>query len=121
VSPPASGSVEVVTGRQDPVAVERLLRALPDWFGIEESVQQYVEDSRTKPTYLAVDRTSSDVLGVLVVTAHSAQSAEIHVMAVTPDHHRQGIGRILVTAFETDMAAAGVRVLQVEDSGTVAI
>ena len=117
VCPPVSDSVKVVTGRQDPSAVERLLRALPDWFGIEESLQQYVDDSRSKPTYLAVDGTSGNVLGVLVVTMHSAQSAEIHVMAVAPDQHRQGIGRMLVTAYETDMAAAGVQVLQVKTQG----
>jgi ribosomal protein S18 acetylase RimI-like enzyme len=109
--------VDVVKGRQDPAAIERLLRALPDWFGIEESVQEYVEDARTKPTYLAVDVSSGEVLGVLVVTSHNPQSAEVHLLAVAPDHHRQGIGRTLVTAFEADMAAAGVRVLQVKTQG----
>ena len=113
----ASGSVEIVSGRQDPHAVEHLLRALPDWFGIQESVQEYVEDARAKPTYLAVDDSSGDVLGALVATAHNPLSAEIHLLAVAPDHHRQGIGRALVMAFETDMAAAGVRVLQVKTQG----
>jgi ribosomal protein S18 acetylase RimI-like enzyme len=112
-----SGPVEIVTGRQDPEVVERLLRSLPDWFGIEESLQAYVADSRTKPTYLAVNQKSGDVLGALLVTTHSAESAEIHLLAVSPDHHRRGIGRALVAAFETDMTAAGVRLLQVKTLG----
>ncbi len=112
-----SGKVEVVAGRQDPVAVERLLRSLPDWFGIEESLQGYVEDARTKRTYLAVDSASGEVLGALLETTHSAESAEIHLLAVSPNHHRQGIGRALVAAFEADMVAAGARVLQVKTLG----
>lgn len=106
-----------MTGRQEPDAVERLLRSLPDWFGIEESLREYVEDARTKPTYLAVETRSGEVVGALLVTMHNPESAEIHLLAVSPDHHRQGIGRVLVTAFETEMAAAGVRVLQVKTLG----
>jgi len=64
-----------------------------------------------------VSSDSGEVLGVLLVTMHSADSAEIHLLAVAPDHHRQGIGRILVTAFEADMAAAEARVLQVKTLG----
>lgn len=112
-----SGPVVIVTGRQDANAVESLLRSLPDWFGIEESLQAYVEDARTKPTYLAVNQKSGDVLGALLVTTHNPASAEIHLLAVSPDHHRRGIGRALVRGFETDMAAAGTRLLQVKTLG----
>ncbi len=117
MDPNGSGMVEVVVGRHDPDAVERLLRSLPDWFGIEESLQSYVEDARAKPTYLAVSSRSGEVLGALLVTTHSPESAEIHLLAVSPHNHRQGIGRALVDAFEADMVAAGVRVLQVKTLG----
>jgi len=112
-----SGSVEVVIGRQDPDAVERLLRSLPDWFGIEESLLEYVEDARTKPTYLAVESRSGEVVGALLVTTHNPESAEIHLLAVSPEHHRRGIGRVLISTFEADMSSAGVRVLQVKTLG----
>ncbi len=94
-----------------------MMRSLPDWFGIEESLREYVEDARTKPTYLAVETRSGEVVGALLMTMHNPESAEIHLLAVSPDRHRQGIGRVLVTAFETEMAAAGVRVLQVKTLG----
>lgn len=112
-----SGRVLVVTDRQDPKAVERLLRSLPDWFGLEPSLLAYVEDARTKPTYLAVDQTLNDVVGALLATTHNRESAEIHLMAVSPERHRQGIGRALVAAFESDMSTAGVRLLQVKTMG----
>ena len=43
----------VTSGEPAPGAVERLLRLLPGWFGIESSVREYVEDARTRPAYLA--------------------------------------------------------------------
>ena len=43
----------VTSGEPDPAAVERLLRLLPQWFGIEASIIEYVESARELPTYLA--------------------------------------------------------------------
>lgn len=109
--------VEIESGGRDPASVERLLRALPDWFGIEESLREYVDDARTKPTYLARDPITGEVVGALLATVHNPQSAEIHLMAVTPELHRRGIGRELVACFERDMADAGARLLQVKTQG----
>lgn len=32
---------------------ERILHALPDWFGIESSIVEYVEEVATLPTFVA--------------------------------------------------------------------
>ena len=45
--------VELEVGRQDEESVARLLRALPDWFGIDSATQSYIDDARTFPTVLA--------------------------------------------------------------------
>lgn len=112
----SSGMQVRIERRRDAVAVERLLRTLPDWFGIEESLREYVDDAETKPTYLAV--TDDDgVVGALLVTRHFPGSAEMHLLAVDPRHHRAGIGRSLVEAFEADMRADGVRLLEVKTQG----
>lgn len=117
MTPSPQSLYDIESGRQDPEAVERLLSALPEWFGIQESVSEYVEDARAKPTYLAADRLSGEVLGVLLLTEHNPRSVEIHLLAVAPDHHRRGIGRALVTAFEKDMSSQGVEVVQVKTQG----
>ena len=106
-----------IVQRTDPEAVERLLRALPDWFGIEQALRQYVEEARTKPTYLAVDNGTTDVVGALLITRHFAESAEMHLLAVDPQHHRRGIGTALARRFEDDMRADGVRLLAVKTLG----
>jgi hypothetical protein len=45
--------VVIDTNGQWPEAVEGLLRGLPDWFGIEASLLDYVDNSRTLPTTTA--------------------------------------------------------------------
>ena len=102
-------------GHRDPAAVEALLRALPEWFGIEEAIHHYVEDSRTLPTYFAVE--GEDVVGALLVRRHFPKAAEVHLMAVHPTQHRRGIGRMLLGAAEADLLADGVRWLQVKTLG----
>jgi hypothetical protein len=43
----------VTSGEPDPRTVERLLRSLPEWFGIESSLVEYVAAARRMPAYLA--------------------------------------------------------------------
>jgi GNAT superfamily N-acetyltransferase len=113
----------VSTGEQAPDAVAALLRTVPEWFGIEESNTSYVDSARHLPTYLARPRypdqlaSTEDPVGVLLVTRHFPGAAEIHLMAVARSQHRQGVGRALITAVERDLAADGVRLLQVKTSG----
>jgi ribosomal protein S18 acetylase RimI-like enzyme len=95
-----------------PEEVERLLQGLPEWFGIEQSNAEYVEDARHLPTYVVLDHDA--VIGIMLVKRHFPASAEVHLMAVDPQRHRQGVGRALIAAAETDLKAEGVRFLQVK-------
>jgi GNAT superfamily N-acetyltransferase len=114
----------VTSGEQDPDTVERLLRLLPDWFGVESANAHYVQKANDLPTYLAWPASSSPVpgtagrpVGVLLVAHHFPESAEIYLLAVEPARHRQGIGRALVEALEADLLADGVELLQVKTLG----
>ncbi len=100
----------------DPQTAERLLRLLPEWFGIESSTQEYVEDARHLPTYLATPDGRPPV-GILLVRRHFPAAAEVHLIAVHPEWHRRGVGRRLLSAVERDLAADGVRLLQVKTLG----
>jgi GNAT superfamily N-acetyltransferase len=111
------GQLRIVKGTPDPAAVERLLRALPDWFGLEESIKEYVADAQRLPTYLAYRDGDDQAVGALLLARHFPESAEIHLMAVAPDLHRHGIGRDLLDAAEADLRAEGVRYLQVKTLG----
>jgi ribosomal protein S18 acetylase RimI-like enzyme len=107
--------VRIQTGPNDPKRVGDILRALPEWFGIQGAVEDYVEQSRTLPTYLAI--VDDEIVGVCLVKHHSPYSSEIYVMAVEPRSHRRGIGSALVAAVEQDLIARGIEFLQVKTLG----
>ena len=91
---------------------EPILRALPDWFGIEEATRQYVADTAVLPTFLAFH--TNQPVGFLTLKQHTPYAAEIHVMAVLPDWHRHGVGRALLAASEAYLRSQHVEFLQVK-------
>ena len=94
------------------IVCEKILRALPDWFGIEESLVQYVKDADVMPTMLAKD--DDIVVGFLTIKRHFPESAEIHCMGILPQYHRRGIGRLLIKALQNYITDKGVTILQVK-------
>ena len=91
---------------------EPILRALPDWFGIEDATRQYVADTAVLPTFLAYQ--STQPVGFLTLKQHTPYAAEIHVMAVLLDWHRHGVGRALLAASEAYLREQNVEFLQVK-------
>ncbi len=108
--------ISVTTGESRPDAVERLLRALPGWFGIESAVADYVKAAANLPTYFARDP-SGHIVGTLMVKRHFPGSAEVYLMAVQPAWHRRGVGRKLLETVEVQLSLEGVRLLQVKTLG----
>jgi GNAT superfamily N-acetyltransferase len=95
----------------------RILDALPTWFGIEESVEDYVAVADRSPTIVA--SVDGEDVGVLTVLLHNPKSAEIYVMAVLPELHHQGIGRTMLNHAEKSLGRAGVEFLQVKTLSAV--
>ena len=89
-----------------------ILYALPDWFGIPQANQHYIDYVATHPTFVA--RIDDNAAGFLSLAQPFPHAAEIHVMAVHPHFHRQGIGRALVSAAEDHLRREGARFLQVK-------
>jgi len=100
---------------QDIPSCEEILRGLPEWFGIEEALVQYVRDLESLPGSVAEE--SGDVLGFIALRHHNPLASEIHVLAVRRDHHRSGIGMALVRHAEAELASGNVRLLQVKTLG----
>ena len=94
---------------------EAILRALPDWFGIESALVDYVRSTEALPTFLAEH--AGVVAGFLTLKVHNGSSAEIYVMGVRPEQHRCGIGRALVRQAEAHLRAEGIEFLQVKTLG----
>jgi coenzyme F420-0:L-glutamate ligase / coenzyme F420-1:gamma-L-glutamate ligase len=91
---------------------EAVLRALPEWFGIESATAAYIAESASLPTFAVLpDRAFA------CVKRHTPHAAELYVMGVRPDLHRRGLGRALVGAAEGWCRERGIRFLQVKTLG----
>jgi ribosomal protein S18 acetylase RimI-like enzyme len=91
---------------------EPIIRALPEWFGIEEANLQYIKDIEVMPTFLA--SINDQVVGFLTFNQHNEYAAEIHIIGVHSDAHRRGIGRTLVARVEAHLRQQGIEYLQVK-------
>jgi coenzyme F420-0:L-glutamate ligase/coenzyme F420-1:gamma-L-glutamate ligase len=87
---------------------ERVLRDLPDWFGIEEATQRYIDRAAQLTTFAVGDD------AFLSLERHTPRAAEIWVMGVRRERHRSGVGRALVRTAEAWCAANGIEYLQVK-------
>ncbi|MCK5115136.1 MAG: GNAT family N-acetyltransferase [Candidatus Aegiribacteria sp.] len=94
---------------------ERILRALPAYFGIEEALLQYLKDIVDMPVFFALLNGKS--IGFLAINRHTKLSAEIHVMGVLPEEHRKGVGGALTAAAEQYLKSDGVKILEVKTLG----
>ncbi len=93
-------------------AAREILEALLDWFGIPESREAYIRDSRAQPFW--ADLEDGAVRGFLALRETSPYTAELAVMGVLPAYHRQGIGRALFAAFQQYAREKGYAFLQVK-------
>jgi ribosomal protein S18 acetylase RimI-like enzyme len=91
---------------------EKILRSLPDWFGIESAILDYIKDVQQMPMIVAKDET--EIVGFLALNNHNKYTAEIHVMGIMPKYHRQKIGQRLVSFAEEYLAEKGYRYLSVK-------
>lgn len=103
-----------ITGPEANIAgeSERILRSLPDWFGIEESLLEYVRDTARYPTFMARDVDLT--VGFVTLRQHFPKSWEIHCIAVHCDRRSGGVGRLLVEHAERWLIEQDVAFLQVK-------
>lgn len=77
---------------------DEILRALPDWFGVETSIVDYVQQVQELPFYAVFD--NEKVIGFVAIKPQTPFAAEICVMGIFEEYHRQGIGKMLIECCE---------------------
>lgn len=103
--------IRQITARRGQICND-LLRSLPAWFGNESATQQYVKNVEAMPTFAAFS--GDKPIGFLSLNPHSQWTAEIHVMAVHPDFHGQGVGTQLLRTAEAHLRNSGFEFLSVK-------
>ena len=90
----------------------RVLATLPTWFGIAESVEDYVAKADDHATVVAT--VDGEDVGILTLVVHTPYAAEVYVMGVRPEHHRRGVGRQMLELAEGWLRERGIEYLQVK-------
>ena len=93
--------IKEVKGEDQKMAgVAEILRDLPEWFGIPESTQAYIEGAKDLRVWAAYQE--SDVVGFISLSYSSEDCAEIDCLGVKKSFQGQGIGRKLITTIERE-------------------
>ena len=91
--------------------VAEVLKDFPEWFGIPESTQAYIEGAKDLQVWAAFQE--SDLLGFVSLSYSSEDCAEIDCLGVKKAHQGRGIGNQLLAALESE-ARKKVDFLQVK-------
>ena len=92
--------VEITDSNEKQAIAREILEALTDWFGVEESREEYISRS-SDWTFFAAKGTEGPI-GFLCLKETGKATVELAVMGVLMEHHRSGVGRRLVEkAIET--------------------
>ena len=92
--------VEITDSNEKQAIAREILEALTDWFGVEESREEYISGSAGW-TFFAAKGTEGPI-GFLCLKETGKATVELAVMGVLMEHHRSGVGRRLVEkAIET--------------------
>src|SRR5262245_3822625 len=101
---------ELTSGRGE--LCRQILKSLPDWFGIPESIENYALDVESLPMFVAMNHKSP--IGFISLKLHTSAAAEAYVLGVIREWHRQGVGRELFAAAEAAARERGAKYLTVK-------
>lgn len=107
--------VQVDNQMDKSIITECILRTLPEWFGLEDGIREYINLSRNSLFF--VSKLEDETTGFISVRRHNEHSAEILAMGVLKEYHGQGLGRNLLKSAEAALVEEGIKLLQVKTLG----
>lgn len=103
---------EITTPDEKRRITRLILESLPDWFGIPEAREEYIEKSVKQPFFAAFD--GENAVGFLYLAETGRDTAELYVMGVLKEYHRRGVGKMLFAAAKQQAKELGYSFLQVK-------
>lgn len=90
----------------------QILEALPEWFGLQDSREEYIMESADQFVFAALD--GDKAIGFLTLKETGKNTLELAVMGVLKEYHRHGIGRMLFADAKAFAKEKGYSFLQVK-------
>ena len=92
---------------------DSILRALPNWFGVEQGIVDCVRDVQSLPFFAAI-LDSGKAIGFAALKYHNEYTAEVRVMGVLEPYHRRGVGKLLIERCVSECRRTGREFLTVK-------
>lgn len=92
---------------------KEILEKLPDWFGNEQALNDYVEKVKEFPYWVALNK-DDECIGFLSIKVHYTYTGDIFVCGVLPDYQHNGIGKALYNTAELYLAQSGCKYVVVK-------
>lgn len=103
---------EITYPSEKEIICSHILNNLTEWFGMQESTAAYIKESKSMPFFAAF--VQNDPAGFIALKETGRATAEIFVMGVLKEYHRNGIGKELVFTIEHYAKENGYDFLQVK-------
>ena len=92
-----------------------ILRQLPEWFGIEEAILEYVQGVKETDVYVCY--ISEKTVGLISVKANNEFTHEIFLMSIIKGFQNRGIGKKLLKVVQDSLKDSKVKFLMVKTLG----
>ena len=89
-----------------------ILTALPEWFGIPESTENYIRESANEIMVASFEEEKAN--GFLCLKETGKDTVELAVMGVLKEYHRKGIGKALFKCAKDSLKESGYSFIQVK-------
>ena len=102
----------ILSNAEKEIIARTILELLPAWFGIPESTEKYIADSKGHPFFCAY--ADNAPIGFLYLKETGRHTVELAVMGVLKEYHRQGVGRKLFMEAKNEAKRLGYSFIQVK-------
>jgi GNAT superfamily N-acetyltransferase len=103
---------KVVNNEEKTSITNYILRQLPEWFGIEEAIVNYINGVLNTQFY-ALYRSDQPV-GFISIKSNNKYTSEIYVMGILKQYHKIGIGKKLLETAQECLINDNVKFLMVK-------
>jgi ribosomal protein S18 acetylase RimI-like enzyme len=111
--------IKIHEGEMKSFYAEKVLRRLPEWFGNEKALCDYVIGVADLPFWAAIDR-DGNCIGFISIKIHYGTTGDVYVCGVLPEYHRKGIGKKLMNSAEDYLKQSGCKYVIVKTLSEIA-